>query len=75
MSLRLIVDAHFCKSISKNPCARKPNEKQGLKAHKEHQRTREVQRKKCKGKQSATESKSATEYRSAAEYSSLAEWL
>ena len=65
----MVVDAHFCESVSKNPYGGKPNEKQGPKACQEDQRAREVQRKKCKGKGSAAE------YKSAAEYSSLAEWL
>ena len=57
------------------PWGRKPNEKQGPKACQEDQRAREVQRKKCKGKGSATEYKSAAEYKSTAKYSSLAEWF
>ena len=52
-----------------------PNEKQGPKAHQEDQRARKVQRKKCKGKQSATECKSAAEYRSTTEYSFSAKWF
>ena len=63
------VDAHFCEFVSKNPYGGKPNEKQGPKACQEDQRAREVQRKKCKGKESAVE------YRFVAEYSFLAEWL
>ena len=69
------VDAHFCESVSKNPYEGKPNEKQGPKAYQENQRAREVQRKKCKGKESVAEYKSAIEYKSAAEYNSLAGWL
>ena len=42
---RRIVDAHFCESISKSPCGRKPNKNQGPKAHQEDRRTRKVQRK------------------------------
>ena len=63
------VDAHFCEFVSKNPYGGKPNEKQGPKACQEDQRARKVQRKKCKGKESAVE------YRFVAEYSFLAEWL
>ena len=69
------VDAHFCKFVPNGPWGRKPNEKQGPKAHQEDQRVREVQRKKCKGKRTAAEYKSTTEYSFAAEYNSLAEWL
>ena len=65
----LNVDAHFCESVSKNPYGGKPNEKQGSKVCQEDQRARKVQRKKCKGKESAAE------YKSAVEYSSLAKWL
>ena len=31
----MVVDAHFCKFVSKSPYGGKPNEKQGLKAHQE----------------------------------------
>ena len=51
----MVVDAHFCESVSKNPYGGKPNEKQGPKACQEDQRAREVQRKKCKGKGFAAE--------------------
>ena len=71
----LIVDAHFCKFVSKSPYGGKPNEKQDPKACQQDQRAREVQRKKCKEKQSAAEYKFVAEYRSVAKYSSLAEWL
>ena len=84
-----LVDAPFCKSVSKSPWERKPNKKQGSKAHtggkpnekqspKTHQedrRARNVHKKKCKGKWYAAECWSTAEYRSAAEYSFLAEWL
>ena len=56
-------------SIPKSPYEGKPNEKQGPKAHKEDQRAREVQKKKCKEKQSAAE------YSFVTEYISLIEWL
>ena len=65
----IIVDAHFFEFVSKNPYGGKPNEKKGLKAWQEDQRAREVQRKKCKRKESAAE------YKFAAEYSSLVGWL
>ena len=63
------VDAHFFESVYKKPYGGKPNEKKGPKAWQEDQRAREVQRKKCKRKESAAE------YKFAAEYSSLAGWL
>ena len=62
----------FCKSISKSSWGRKPNEKQGPKAHQEDQWAREVQKNKCKGKQSIAKCKSTVDYRSAAEYRSTA---
>ena len=61
--LFIVVDAHFCEFVSKSPYGGKPNEKQDLKACQEDQRAREVQRKKCKGKQSTEKCKSAAEYR------------
>ena len=69
----LIVDAHFCKFVSKSPYGGKPNEKQDPKACQQDQRAREVQRKKCKEKQSAAEYKFVAEYRFVAEYSSPVE--
>ena len=62
--LLIFVDAHFCESVSKSPYGGKPNEKQDPKACQEDQRAIEIQRNKCKEKQSTTE------YRSIAEYSS-----
>jgi len=55
--------------VPKSLYGRKPNEKQDPNVHQEDQRAREVQRKKCKGKQSAAE------YNFTAEYSSLTKWL
>ena len=69
-----VVDAHFSKSLPKSPCGGKPNEKHGLKTHQEDRKARKVQRKKCKGKQSAAKCRSATEYKSAVEYKSATKY-
>ena len=56
----------FANSYPKAHEEESPMKKQGLKAHQEDQRAREVQRKQCKGKQSIAKRKSAAEYRSTA---------
>ena len=61
--------------MPKVPYGGKPNEKQGPKTHQEDRRARKVQRKKCKGKESAAKYKSIAKYKFAAKYSSLAKWL
>lgn len=69
-----VVDANFSKSLTKSPCRGKPNEKQGPKTHQEDRKARKVQRKKCKGKQSAAKCRSGTEYKSAAKYKSATKY-
>ena len=59
----------FAKLYPKAHEEENPMKKQGPKTHQEDRRARNVQRKKCKGKQSIAKHKSA------AEYSSLTEWL
>ena len=59
-----------------NPYPKAHEEESPMKSntHQEHQRSRKVQRKKCKGKQFIAKRKFVVEYRSTAEYRSIAEY-